>query len=73
MYPIKYFTAIFFLANKTAYKYHNIKNEPLKLKKFEDFARAKGGITLNYYDSKTGRFIPPQVRLVKAEKKQTRY
>ena len=61
----KYYTAIFFDATGKAWKYHNVKNTLEKMRKFEDFARSRGGVKLNYYDSKTGQFVRPQINLLK--------
>lgn len=61
----KYLTAIFFMADGKAFKYHNVKNNNEKRTKFENFARSRGGVTLNYYDEKTGQFQRPQIRLIK--------
>lgn len=53
----QYMNAIFFDANGKPYKYHNIKNTDDKIKKFEEFARKKRGLYINYYDSKSRAFI----------------
>jgi hypothetical protein len=52
----KYFTAIFFDANKKAYKYRNIKNNEKSLQSFTAFALTKKATQINFYNSATKIF-----------------
>ena len=52
----KYFTVIFFDANKKAYKYRNIKNNEKSLQSFTAFALTKKATQINFYNSATKIF-----------------
>lgn len=52
----KYFTAIFFDANKKAYKYRNIKNNEKSIQSFTAFALTKKATQINFYNSSTKIF-----------------
>jgi len=56
MLPGKYFTIIFFNAEKKAYKYRNIKNDSKTLQRFTTFALTKGAVEMNLYDKVTKNF-----------------
>jgi hypothetical protein len=53
----KYFTAIFFDADKKPYKYRNIKNTEKDLKTFVGFAFTKGAKEINFYEKETKNFV----------------
>jgi hypothetical protein len=56
MLPNKYFTAIFFNAQKKAFKYRNIKNDTRSLEAFTVFALSKNAIEINFYCTATKNF-----------------
>lgn len=56
MLPNKYFTAIFFNAQKKAYKYRNIKNNQRSIESFIAFALSKKAIEINFYCTVTKNF-----------------
>jgi hypothetical protein len=56
MLPNKYFTAIFFDAEKKAYKYRNIKNDQRSIESFTAFALSKKAIEINFYCTVTKNF-----------------
>jgi hypothetical protein len=56
MLPNKYFTAIFFDAQKKAYKYRNIKNNQRSIESFTAFALSKKAIEINFYCTVTKNF-----------------
>ena len=56
MLPNKYFTAIFFDAQKKAYKYRNIKNNHRSIESFTTFALSKKAVEINFYCTATKNF-----------------
>ena len=56
MLPGKYFTAIFFDAQKKPYKYRNIKNDQRSIQSFTSFALSKKATQINFYDTETKKF-----------------
>jgi hypothetical protein len=56
MLPNKYFTAIFFDAQKKAYKYRNIKNNQRSIESFTAFALTKKAVEINFYCTVTKNF-----------------
>jgi hypothetical protein len=53
----KYFTAIFFDADKKPYKYRNIKNTEKDLQSFVRFAFTKNAKEINFYEKETKNFV----------------